>query len=151
MTRLNRLSAVYRNLTSVITEGRLTITDARLNRLSAVYRNLTVWERAPSESLVGSCLNRLSAVYRNLTKASTRSRKMGRSGLNRLSAVYRNLTPRVPVPAGEDPASVSIAFRLSIGISRIWQLRTLNGTARSVSIAFRLSIGISHISATGYG
>jgi len=39
--RLNRLSAVYRNLTRAVNEAGRQEALAGLNRLSAVYRNLT--------------------------------------------------------------------------------------------------------------
>ncbi|HON00801.1 MAG TPA: hypothetical protein PLM33_11180, partial [Acidobacteriota bacterium] len=63
---------------------------------------------------------------------------------NRLSAVYRNLTHNAtPEQAAQGVVEVSIAFRLSIGISLELYCRIGKGGVMSVSIAFRLSIGIS--------
>jgi len=41
LVSLNRLSAVYRNLTHGLQRGECPLWGRRLNRLSAVYRNLT--------------------------------------------------------------------------------------------------------------
>ena len=70
--------------------------------------------------------------------------------LNRLSAVYRNLTHNAtPEQAAQGVVEVSIAFRLSIGISLELYCRIGKGGVMSVSIAFRLSIGISPVCGLG--